>query len=47
MRGKSHERERERDGLVKYILCVQRCKGFMDLMFCEIFSWYCGATLVY
>ena len=30
----------ERDGLVKIILCVQRCKGFRDWEF--VFSRYCG-----
>ena len=38
MRGKSYERE----GLLKTIRRVQRCKGLRDLEFCEVFSRYCG-----
>ena len=30
----------EKDGLVKIILCVQRCKGLRDWEF--VFSRYCG-----
>ena len=33
---------RERDGLVKAIYCVHRCKGFRNLEFREVFSPYYG-----
>ena len=37
MRGKN----KERDGLVNAIQCVEKCKGFRDLEFCEVFSRNC------